>query len=333
MYQRLVMKRVADNCLVAIVAVAALLSCDDGESELANAQFPGRRSFDDGRELFFSKPGRDVKWLSWAPDGRRFVYVDSVGMTDFRISVYDTATGEDRVLLEGLGSRVLWSPEGEYILFHEPGYSYSIIKADGTGRKRIIQGSTKTNDYDANWSPDGGYVVWSAYTEPDYRSRNICVLGLGTEEVIRITRDNWGHEEYPIWRPDGQSIAFWKRDLVFEWRVGHRTPVTLVGLRRGDVDVVWKDDDAQGALCQHLCDWSPDGRYILMAVVTESGGPGYWELWVLDVGTRRFKQVTSAPDPRWWDYDGVFGPDGMVYFLVRDAAGNCKNIWRVDPGL
>ncbi len=65
------MMRVAESCLVAIVAVAALLGCDDGESELVNAQFPGRRSFDDGRELFFSKAGRDVKWLSWALDGRR----------------------------------------------------------------------------------------------------------------------------------------------------------------------------------------------------------------------------------------------------------------------
>jgi hypothetical protein len=53
----------------------------------------------------------------------------------------------------------------------------------------------------------------------------------------------------------------------------------------------------------------------------------------LDVETRRFKQVTSTPDPAWWDYDGVFGPDGMVYFVVRNGPGDCKDIWRVDPKL
>ena len=326
------MLRPACVSLAAVIAIGALLSCDDGESGFINAQFPGRRSFDDGRELFFSKEGRDVKWLSWAPDGRRFVYVDSVGMSDFRINVYDTATGEDRVLLEGLGSRVLWSPDGEYILFHESDYSYSIIKPDGTGRRRIIQGSFKTNDYDANWSPDGKSIVWSAIKAPDY-TRNIYFIDLDTEEVTRVTRDDQAHEEYPIWRPDGRWVAFWKRDTLWAYEVGHRTPVTLVDVWRGDVDVIWKDDDGQHAVCQCLCDWSPKGRYILFAAVTEAGGPGYWELYVLDVETRRFKQITSTADPNWWDYDGVFGPDGMVYFVVRNGRGDCKDIWRVDPKL
>jgi len=226
------MKRVAESWLVAIVAVAALMSCDDGESELANAQFPGRRSFDDGRELFFSKAGREVRWLSWAPDGRRFVYVDSVGTRDLRINVYDTATGKDRVLLEGLGSRVLWSPSGDYILFHERDYSYSIIKPDGTGRRRVIQGSTKTNDFDANWSPDGNKIVWSAMKPPDY-TRNIYILDLTTEEVTRVTRDDQAHEEYPIWRPDGSSVAFSKMFGKTTTRNTRYANVCAIGRRTG----------------------------------------------------------------------------------------------------
>jgi Tol biopolymer transport system component len=326
------MLRPACVSLAAVIAIGALLSCDDGDAG-ATVFLPPRRSFDDGRELFFSKQGRDVKWLSWALDGRRFVYVDSVGMSDFRINVYDTATGEDRVLLEGLGSRVLWSPKGDYILFHESDYSYSIIKVDGTGRKRVIQGSFITNDYDANWSPDGNSIIWDAYGKPNYNSRNIYTLDLDTEEVTRISRDEWGDEQYPMWNPRGDVIAFYKTDTIFNWSSDWTTPVTLTGPAGSYYEVVWRGNDADSGVCRWLCDWSPKGRYILFAAVTETWGPGYWELWVLDVETRRFKQITSTADPNWWDYDGVFGPDGMVYFVVRNGRGDCKDIWRVDPKL
>ena len=310
----------------------ALLSCDDGE-EGPTVFLPPRRSFDDGRELFFSKPDRDVRWLSWAPDGRRFVYVDSAGGTDYRINIYDTVTREDRVLLFGYGSRVLWSPDGEYILFHEPGYSYSIIKPDGSGRRRVIQGSVTTNDCGANWSPDGKSIVWDAYGKPYFRSRNIYNLDLDTEEVKRISRDDWGHEAYPLWNPNGDSIAFYKEDTILHSTSDWTTPVTLVDPGGNRYDVIWRGNDADSGVCKFLCDWSPKGGYVLFAAVTEIWGPGYWELWVLDVNTGCFKQVTSTPDPNRWDYDGVFGPDGMVYFSAFSTTGECFGIWRVDPKL
>jgi Tol biopolymer transport system component len=325
------MLRPACVSLAAVIAIGALLSCDDGDVG-ATVFLPPRRSFDDGRELFFSKQGRDVKWLSWAPDGRRFVYVDSVGGSDFLINIYDTVSKEDRVLLDGYGSRVLWSPKGDYILFHESDYSYSIIKPDGTGRKRVIQGSFKTNDYDASWSPDGENIVWSAIKPPDYR-RCINILDVGTGEVTRITRDKWGNEEYPLWNPQRDMIAFYKTDAIVHWTSDWTTPLTLVDPGGNKYDVIWRGNDRDGGLCKILCDWSRKGRYVLFAAVTETGGPGYWELWVLDVETRRFKQITSTADPNWWDYDGVFGPDGMVYFVVRNGRGDCKDIWRVDPKL
>jgi Tol biopolymer transport system component len=325
------MRKIILFSLTIIFACGLLLDC--GDEETPTVFLPPRRAFDDGRELFFSKQGRDVKWLSWAPDGTRFVYVDSAGDSDYRINIYDTVSKEDRVLLEGYGSRVLWSPGGEYILFHEPGYSYSIIKPDGSGRKRVIQGSFVTNDYDANWSPDGRNIIWSAHTKPDYKSRDISILDLATEEVTRLTRDDWGHEQYPIWSPDGRTIAFYKEDRILNWSSDWRTPVTLTDPDGSFYKVVWRGNDADSGVCKWLCDWSPKGRYILFAAVTETAGPGYWELWVLDVETRGFKQITSTTDYKWWDYDGTFGPDGMVYFVVRDGAGNYNGIWRVDPKL
>lgn len=327
------MRRVIFLGLLITVACAVLLYCGD-DDEGPTVFLPPRRVFEDGRELFFAKENRDVVWLSWAPDGRRFAYVDNVDGRDFRINIYDTLTHGDRVLLEGYGSKVLWSPTGEYILFHEPDYSYSVIKPDGTGRKRVIKGSFETNDYDADWAPDGRRLVWTAkcMPGPDW-SRNIYTKSIDGTKITRLSRDADAHEEYPLWSPQGDWIAFFKTDRLFEWRPEWRTPITLVDVAGTDYKVLWRGNRSDEGVCRWLSDWSPDGRYILFNAGSETSAGVYYDFWCFDVEKRTFKQVTSAPSSWFWDYDGCFGPDGKIYFSVFDPHDVCYGIWRVDPKL
>ena len=327
------MRKLLCGLTLVLMGTAALLSCEGDDEGVLNAQIPARRVFDDGRELFFSKPDRDVRWLSWAPDGRRFAYLDSAGSSDFKVHVYDVATREDVVVATDAGGRVLWSPNGDYVLYNCDD-SYWVVKPAGTGRRKIIAGFGITVDLDAYWSPDGKEIVWSAVRGPGY-SRNIYIKDLDGGTPVRFSLDDYSAEYYPLWGPDGEWIAFYKYVLP-DWgkfNRGDRCPVVIKNLKTSKVEIVWTDDNFQGVVCMSLCDWSADGRYILLTVVSDPAGAGYWELWVLALKTRRFKQVTCTP--RWdrRDYSGKFGPDGMVYFPVFDYTGECFDIWRVDPKL
>lgn len=328
------MRRVIFLALLVTLACAVLLDCGD-DDEGPTVFLPPRRVFDDGRELFFAKEDRYVVWLSWAPDGRRFAYVDyEPGGGGHNVNIYDVSTGQDRILVPGAGGRIRWSPSGEYILFQESNGSHSVIRPDGTGRRKIIDFTYRTNDFFPFWSPYSDNVVWSARrgSDPDW-SRNIYVKSVFGSDIIRLTRDAEAHEEYPLWSPRGNWIAFYKTDVVVEWRPEWRTPITLVDVAGTDYKVLWRGNRSDEGVCRWLSDWSPDGRYILFNAGSERGAGVYYDFWCFDVARLTFKQVTSAPSSWFWDYDGCFGPDGKIYFSVFDPHDVCYGIWRVDPKL
>jgi Tol biopolymer transport system component len=317
--------------LVGLFPFAVLCSCDD-HGDFVNASFPGRQAFDDGRELFFLKHGREVTFISWAPDGRRFAFSDQIpGGDDPRVWAHDIASNRD-VLLAFNAHWPRWSPRGDLILYQDINGPIYTVRPDGTGRTKILNSSYPDVKCEPCWSPDGNKVAVSAIMGPGYASSDIYTFDLSSQYFTRISYDDLGTEYGPLWGPDGEWIAFWKRDRLFEIKPGHRTPLSLADAAGKGIEVIWKDDDVQGALCQWICDWSPDGRYVLMAVVDNTAS--FWDLWALDVRNKAFTQVTSSPDPFFFDWDGTWGPDGKVYFVVKDTRNNSySGIWRVDPNL
>jgi Tol biopolymer transport system component len=128
------------------------------------------------------RPGRGV-WGSvitaqaWAPDSRRFVYMDDTG----HARILDTVTGDEDDL--GIGTEPTWSADGAVIavkLPHEPGTDhgkrnegdYIGIDVRSRGRTRLLENprsawltiglpAWRTVGYfgPAVWSPDGQFLI------------------------------------------------------------------------------------------------------------------------------------------------------------------------------
>lgn len=317
---------------VAAAVVLLLSACDDGD-DFINAQFPdgGHRLFDDGRELFFQKPGMSIASISWAPDMKRFAYTEKsfTGSTR-RISIHDVTNNTDRVLIEN-GYTPLWSPAGDKIIFYDSDGNAWYIKPDGSG-KTLLHAFSPNEFYSrATWSPTGDYIAYSYRHRYNTNSYDIYTMSLTNRNKARITRDGQRDESDPYWSPDGRWIAF-RKDSCSLGEQGNRTPLSLVDASGHIIRVIWKDDENEGASCFGLHGWSRDGSWVLMVIAdTEEGG----FFWALNVETREFRQVISPPphDPNQRDLTATFGPDGKLYVIVENISTKQSSIWVVTPNL
>ena len=229
----------------------AMLGCLFGAGVLAApllAQSPAAQS---GKEItverLFQPPslgGRLTQGIEWAPDSKRFSYLDRQGSgrdAVLQLWTMNAATGERKVLLNtdilksvmqpektktsqstGLGrvqpDNYLWSPDGNSLLFIG---SNSLVLLDlKTMTPKAILGSEEEIE-DPKFSPDSHWISFS-------RSANLFVVNISTGAVTALTTG--GSEEvlkgkldwvYPEeldtrtaywWSPDSARIAYYEMD-------------------------------------------------------------------------------------------------------------------------
>jgi Tol biopolymer transport system component len=142
---------------------------------------------------------------SWAPGGRRIVYV---GWPGSQIVVLGA---DDVKHVIATGGTPAWSPDGRLIAFTRcvspaTGCALWVVRPDGSGLRRLTDGTM--NERAPDWSPNGRRLVFEADT------------GLWTirRRALRrparprlLTKSGAG----PSWSPDGMQIAFGRNDGVY----------------------------------------------------------------------------------------------------------------------
>jgi eukaryotic-like serine/threonine-protein kinase len=157
-------------------------------------------------------------------------------------------------------------------------------------------------------SPDGKKAAASIGTQ----GSNIWIYDVEHNTRSRFTFGNEGIVS-PVWSGDGKQIAY----------MGGATSVLgmqAIWSKAADGSGEEKKllDLSGGGLQDSLCDWSPDGRYLLYVKGTASVGTGA-HIWVLPLfGDRKPYPYTAAPGNQQY---AQFSPDGRWLAYSSDESG------------
>ena len=241
----------------------------------------GRIVFDDFEDVFtMNADGSDLRVVAgrpgsefdgaWSPDGKFIVYRDSRRGINEDDEIY--VVGADGSNARNLTQNPAndwgpdWSPDGRWIVFNSdrdgiPLRGY-LVEPAGTGL-RAIEADTWV-EY-PSFSPDGTHLVFSGHAGSNY---DIYIVEIETGRTTQLT-DSPGGDGWPVWSPDGSTIAFTtERDDCERtepgedcWRTGEP----------GEHHDVWIMDIDGGNLRRvtpeygHFVAWSPDGQYLLVS--------------------------------------------------------------------
>lgn len=226
--------------------------------------------------------------------------------------------GPAKKLLESKDELIIapqWSPRGDAIVFgigkfaafldfaigaRKPvdpvngGAQVAMINADGSGLRKITSGAN--NNGFAAYSPDGKRIV---YRTMGPEGDGLRIMNLEDHSVTSLTSD---YDNFPVWSPRGDLIAFVRRvdgDFeVFTIRPDGKNLRRLTNSRGNEA---------------HLA-WSPDGDKILFAsarkgfkdeAIYTSAPQPYGELFVMRYDGSEVEQLT---DNQWEDAGPAWQP-------------------------
>jgi len=175
-----------------------------------------------------------------------------------------------------------------------------------------------------NWSPDGSRIAFARRVAPESGKRDsthIAILEVASGAIVPLTEARTD-ERFPIWSPDGRTIAFRQtRDRRAD--LGWITEVYTVPAAGGPVRSVTR------ALDRHIlhAQWLADGRSLLVAASHETT-TGVW-LQPLEGPARRVPLgdlvVTGG-----FGADIVATPSGALVFIAA-SAGRPSELYLLDP--
>lgn len=198
------------------------------------------------------------------------------------------------------------------ILLYQPGSAQAGLNMAWFDRNGKQEGTVSTpDDYrQIELSPDGKRVVVSM-GEP---LASLWVYDLTRKTRTRLT---FGNENYshPVWSRDGSQIAYTQGGGAAN-DAGHKV-LSRASNGTGEEKLLLTLDPASG-MQQALCDWSPDGRYLMFRNGFSGAGDGF-DLWMLPLfGDRKpFPYVAGPGDQQY----AQFSPDGKWVAYVSDETG------------
>ena len=217
-------------------------------------------------------------------------------------------------------------------------HDFALVWVDRAGTSRPINDLPRGYE-DLHLSPDGRRVALTIEEPGPETPAHVWVADAERGTLARITFDGFSRD--PIWRPDGEAIAFGSRRGKAEYglylkRLDGQAPADLIW--KSPIPI-WPDPGS----------WTRDGRTLIFATKgADTGG----DLWTVNVGDRAAKPwlQTAAneesgrlsPDGRWLAYNSDESGRWEVYvrpfpgpgdkWLVSQGGGGHNGIWTRDGG-
>ncbi len=247
--------------LFGVAGLATVLSAPDASAQ-ATATTTAKKELTLDR--LFSPPflgGRTTQGIQWAPDGKRFSYVER---KDAAIELWtmNAATGERKILVDAETLKSVTQPE-----------KAKTTQATGLGR-------VQADNY--QWAPDSGSLLFIG-------TNSMVLLDLKTMQAKPVVSSEVEIED-PKFSPDGKWISFSRNANLFAVNLasGETKTLTTGGseeVLKGKLDWVYPEElDTRTAYW-----WSPDSskiayyemderpvtRYPIMDMSSPTGGTEY----------------------------------------------------------
>jgi serine/threonine protein kinase/Tol biopolymer transport system component len=175
---------------------------------------------------------------------------------------------------------------------------------DRSGKQLDVVGEEGKTMSNPTLSPDGRFVVVQRTVKDNIDLWSVDLTRKG--DFTRLTFDP-GIQAMPLWSPDGKRLAF--NTIIND--------ASVIAIKRIDAMVPDEVLSLQGAGPRIVCDWSPDGRYILYKQFDDQTGT--MDLWAVPLeGDRAPIAVARTPFD---DRDGQFSPDGKWVAYDSDESG------------
>jgi TolB protein len=235
--------------LLAVVVALAAAGCGGGDSgprgTLVDFDYVGARGIvlrpvDGGTTKLIRLVPEPIGLADYTLDGKRLVYAGDRGLYVADADGNDIRYVRGQPFNNALNYDPAWSPDDGRIVFSNNGMLYTIA-ADGGGLRGIGPGEFP------DWSPAGDLIVFVRNWGASSSVGDVTVARSDGSGARMLGRGHW-----PSFSPDGESVAYSNDETIY-----------VVPVDGGMPRVVTRDGYAPV--------WSPDGRYLAFARVTECG--------------------------------------------------------------
>lgn len=250
------------------------------------------------------KAGIKAMSPAWRHDGNAIVYSE---MSDAgtQIGMVDLVTGKNESLSatpRGLNITPVFSADGKWVIYANGTDSRTSLVAVRPEDPKSLKRLPLTNSFDADepiLSPDGTRIAYvsSRPKTPQIYSSNLD----GSDERVEAPAPpkTRVYHTSPDWSPDGRMIAYQQQNGDFQvWVVNRADHAVRKLTTKGE------NEDPS---------WAPDARHL--ALTSNRGGSK--AIWVLDVQSGRFRQLTAAGDARLAAWSGPIGSTTPALVVAR----------------
>lgn len=264
---------------------------EDGGSDLWLVSRSGQ-----GARPLLACPGAACEGASWAPDGRRLVFVrrllEEEGAGPPRLFWLDADTGDNQPVFADEGQQGLFprlSASGEWLAFVDPGPPPEVLAfpLDG-GAPQLLPGEIAAP---VSWHPHEERFLGPVLLYEGERTMiHLFEAAVNTRAIQDVSGDVASEDGGAAWSPDGEWIAFARRLA--------RTPLgRQVWLMRPGGDEARPLTSDPDSNFSNLS-WSPDGQTIL-AQRFAVGGQSRPEIWLIAAADATLARVAPGILPGW----------------------------------
>lgn len=213
-------------------------------------------------EGYFRSFAREPKW---SPDGKRIIYVEEDGGTDYsQITIMDANGNNKRTIVHvGIPSAPCWHPNGSEIVFIKSlnfgsNPEIFIINVDGTNERQL----TNLHGHVSNpaFSRDGQKILFTS--EDSTKTSQIFLMNYDGNDIVQLTHQTeiFNYANDASWSPNVDEIVFsGKNDKepdheIFLLRLSNMNISQLTDKYASDQDLFYDNISPS---------WSRDGRFIV----------------------------------------------------------------------